>query len=294
MINKWLSRIGVVILYLISLLPFWILYLISDLLYIVLYYITGYRKKVVSENLRNAFPEKSQQELNAIGKRYYRYMGDLIMETVKCISISEKQVRKRLVPINPELPEHYFSQGKSIMAAAAHYCNWELAALRLGLHTDKKRIVVYKQQSNMVFNDFFNRTRSRFGVTMISMRQTLRSLIALKNELTFTVLLSDQTPAKGDVKYFMPFLNQPTAVFLGIEKLIQISDSVLIFYRMDRVKRGYYTCTFVPLIEDTKNTQPYQITEAHMNYLETVIKEKPEYWLWSHRRWKVKPEDIKK
>ncbi|HVW94965.1 MAG TPA: lysophospholipid acyltransferase family protein [Mucilaginibacter sp.] len=294
MIKKGLSRLGTFFLFLLSLLPFWFLYLISDLVFVILYHLTGYRRKVVQENLRNSFPEKTEKERSSIEKKYYKYMADLMMETIKSVSLSEKQVRKRMVPTNPELVQHYFSQGKSILAAAGHYCNWEMACLSFGFLTSEKRMIVYKPQSNEVFTDFFNRTRSRFGATLIPMKQTLRKMIEFKNELTFTVLASDQTPTAHEANYFTTFLNQPTAVFLGIEKLTKIVNSVVVFYRIDLVKRGYYTYTLVPLVEEPEKTKPYEITNIHVKYLEELIKEKPEYWLWSHRRWKIKPQDTNK
>src|ERR1700733_8781899 len=289
MIKKGLSRLGTYFLYLVSLLPFWFLYLVADLLFVILYYIIRYRRNVVQENLCNSFPEKSEEERAVIEKKYFKYMADLMIETIKSISMSAKSVHKRMVCTNPELVDHYFSQGKSILAAAGHYGNWEMACLSFGFLTDHKRMIVYKPQSNEVFTDFFNKTRSRFGATMISMRQTLRKVIEYKNELTFTVLASDQTPTREDSKYFTTFLNQPTAVFLGIEKLTKVIDCVVIFYKIDLIKRGYYTYTFVPLVEEPKQTKPYEITEIHVKYLDSIIKEKPEYWLWSHRRWKIKP-----
>lgn len=292
MIKKGLSRLGTYFLYLVSLLPFWFLYLVSDVLFIILYHIVYYRRKVVQENLRNSFPEKSDAERKLIERRYYKYMADLMMESIKSVSMSAKQVHRRMICTNPELMDHYFKQGKSILAAAGHYANWEMACLSFGFLTDKRRMIVYKPQSNEVFTDFFNKTRSRFGATMISMRQTLRKMIEYKNELTFTVLASDQTPTREESKYFTTFLNQQTAVFLGVEKLTKVVDCVVIFYKIDLIKRGYYTYTFVPLVEDPKQTKPYEITEIHVKYLESLIREKPEYWLWSHRRWKIKPQDV--
>lgn len=294
MIKKWPSYIGVFFLYLLSLLPFRLLYIISDILFFILYYLVGYRRKVVQDNLRNSFPEKSDGERKLIEKKYFKYMADLMLETIKSVSMSENQVHRRMVCTNPELMERYFSQGKSIIAAAGHYGNWELACLTFGFLTDKKRLVVYKPQSSDVFTDFFNRTRSRFGTTMISMKQTLRKMIEYKNELTFLVLAADQTPAWNEALYFTTFLNQPTAVFIGVEKLSGIRDCVVIFYRIDLVKRGYYTYTFVPLVENPKETKPFEITKIQVSYLESLIREKPEYWLWSHRRWKIKPEDVAK
>jgi len=203
--------------------------------------------------------------------------------------MSRRSVEKRMYCTNPELIKHYFGQGKSILAAAGHYCNWEMACLSFGFLMTERRMIVYKPQSNEIFTDFFNRTRSRFGATMISMKQTLRKMIEFKNELTFTVLASDQTPTAHEAQYFTTFLNQPTAVFLGIEKLTKVVNSVVVFYRIDLVKRGHYTYTFIPLVEEPEKTKPYEITEIHVKYLEELIREKPEYWLWSHRRWKIKP-----
>lgn len=289
MIKKALSRLGTFFLYLLSLLPFWFLYIIADIVFVVLYYITGYRRKVVQENLRNSFPEKSEKERAVIEKKYFKYMADLMLETIKSVSMSRRSVEKRMYCTNPELIKHYFEQGKSILAAAGHYCNWEMACLSFGFLMTERRMIVYKPQSNEVFTDFFNRTRSRFGATMISMKQTLRKMIEFKHELTFTVLASDQTPTAHEAQYFTMFLNQPTAVFLGIEKLTKVVNSVVVFYRIDLVKRGHYKYTFIPLVEEPEKTKPYEITEIHVKYLEELIREKPEYWLWSHRRWKIKP-----
>jgi len=294
MLKKAALNLGILFLYLISLLPFWFLYGVSDVIYLLLYYIVGYRKVVVRTNLANSFPEKSVEERLKIEKQYFKYLADLLVETVKMISISEASLRKRMKPTNPELVDHYFKQGRSIIAAAGHYCNWELAALGFSLLTKEKRIIVYKPLSNEGFNTFFNKIRGRFGAILVAMKQTLRTMISLKKQLTFSVLVSDQTPVRHEINYFTTFLNQPTAVFLGIEKLAKLIDAVVIFYKIDRVKRGYYTYTLVPLIEQPKQTAEYEITEAHVKFLEKIIQDNPQYWLWSHRRWKFMPEDFNK
>jgi KDO2-lipid IV(A) lauroyltransferase len=294
MLKKAALNLGILFLYLISLLPFWFLYGVSDVIYLLLYYIVGYRKTVVRTNLANSFPEKSAEERLKIEKQYFKYLADLLVETVKMITISEASLRKRMKPTNPELVDHYFKQGRSIIAAAGHYCNWELAALGFSLLTEEKRIIVYKPLSNEGFNTFFNKIRGRFGAILVAMKQTLRTMISLKKELTFSVLVSDQTPVRHEINYFTTFLNQPTAVFLGIEKLAKLIDAVVIFYKIDRVKRGYYTYTLVPLIEQPKQTAEYEITEAHVKFLEKIIQDNPQYWLWSHRRWKFMPEDFNK
>ncbi len=290
MIKKGLFRLGIFFLYLVSLLPFWILYLIADFLFIVLYYLIGYRRHVTQENLHNAFPNKTQQERAHIEKEYYKYLADLIVETVKMISISEAEMKRRTVPTNPEIIEHYFSHGKSISAVAGHYCNWEWAGSEFSI--SNPLFIIYKPLNNELFDEFFKKVRAKFGGKPIAMRQTLRTMLQHKNELTVTVFAGDQTPVREDTTYFTNFLNQPTSVFLGIEKIARMIDSVVIFYDMRRVKRGYYSYTIVPLIENAKETAQYEITNAHVKYLETMINREPQYWLWSHRRWKFKPEDI--
>jgi KDO2-lipid IV(A) lauroyltransferase len=295
MIIKGLSRIGVFFLYLISLLPFWLLYLISDVLYLVIYHLVGYRTQVVRTNLANAFPEKTPEERKAIEKKYYHYLGDLIVETIKMLTISEKQVRRRMAPEHgspDELVADIFKQGQSIIGAVGHYGNWELAALRFSLVTNEERVIVYKPLANKVSDNLFKKVRARFGATLVSMKDVLRKLVALRNIRSFTVLVSDQTPVQESVQYFAHFLNQPTAVFLGIEKLAKMTNSVVVFCDLKCVRRGYYTYNFVPLVTDPKNTTEHEITDIHVAYLENMIKAKPEYWLWSHRRWKFKPANL--
>jgi len=292
MIKKGLSRLGTYFLYLVSLLPFWFLYLIADFLFVVIYYLIGYRRKVVQENLRNSFPEKTEEERHSIEKKYFRYLADLIVETIKMITVSEKEIIKRVTTTNPEAVNVYFDQGKSIMAAVGHYCNWEMANFRLCLFTDNKRIIVYKPLSNDTLDQFFINMRSRFGAIMVAMKNITRALVKYKNELTFTALVADQTPVQHEATYFTTFLNQPTAFFLGIEKLAKLTDAAVIFCDVRRVKRGYYEYTVIPIAANPKETAPHEITEAYIRCLETMIRREPQYWLWSHRRWKFKPQHI--
>jgi len=278
------------LLYLISLLPFQLLYLLSDLIFLILYYLVGYRKKVVEENLKNAFPEKTDLERMQIQKAFMKYLSDLLVETIKLFTISRKEVKKRMVIGNTAYVEQCFQNGRSVIGILGHYGNWEIGGMRFSQLFEEKRIIIYKPLNDKYFDDLMIGMRSRFGATLISMKQTMRKLIQYKNERTITVLVGDQTPAKSEITYFTNFLNQPTAVFLGAEKLAKITNSVVVFCDIRRVKRGYYTCDFVPLFEEPKLTEDYEITKRHVQYLENVIKLQPQYWLWSHRRWKHKPE----
>ncbi len=291
MIKKGLSRLVIFFLYLVSLLPFWILYLLSDLLYLIIFYIVGYRRKVVQDNLRNSFPGKTVEELNTIERNFYKYFADLIVETVKMISISADEVRRRMIPTNPELVTKYYGQQKHLIGAVAHYGNWELAAHSFGLINEYKKVIVYKPLSNKSADSFYKQVRERFGSILVPMKATLRKLVELKNDLTFTVLVSDQTPVQHEAHYYTTFLNQPTAVFLGVEKIALMLDAAVVFCYVRRIKRGYYEYTLLPITTNSKQTSQYEITELHVRELEKMILNEPQYWLWSHRRWKFKPED---
>ena len=292
MIVKALTKVAIFFLYLLSLLPFWVLYLISDAVFILLFYVTHYRQKVVKQNLLNAFPEKTSAERLQIERKFYSYLADLMVEAIKLITISERQLKKHFTLNNPELLDTFFSQQKSVLGALGHYGNWEMAAQILGFSTEKKKLFIYKPLENEIFDAFLQKLRSRFGSIPVSMKATLRTLVTLKNEPKLTVFVSDQTPVREETQYFTQFLNQPTAVFLGIEKMAKMTGDPVIFCDIRVLKRGYYCCTFVPLMNEPKLSSEHEITDLHVQYLEKVIREAPEYWLWSHKRWKFKPEDI--
>ncbi len=284
-----LTRLAILGLKLLSYLPLNVLYILSDGLFIVLFHITKYRRAVVAENLKNAFPEKDITERNQITIQYYRYLCDLIIESVKMISISKAEAMERFKFVNPELLQEYFDQNKSILAAAGHYGNWEMAS-NVGLTTDKKTLVVYKPLTNQIFERFLKKVRSRFNAKMIPMKTSFREILSYRKEPTISILISDQTPVRSDAHFFTTFLNQPTAVFLGIEKLAKSYNYPVVFCDVKVVKRGHYTCEFVPLIEEPKLTAEHEITQAHVKYLEKMIQKEPQYWIWSHKRWKFKPD----
>jgi KDO2-lipid IV(A) lauroyltransferase len=292
MIKAGLSRIVFFFLYLVSLLPFWFLYLLSDVIYIVLFYIAGYRRKVVYDNLRNSFPQKDEKEIRDLEKKYFHYLGDLIVETLKMISISEKEVLRRMYLTNPELIADYHNKGRNLIAAVGHYCNWELCVLRFSLIPQYNKIMVYKPLSNAASDGYYKKVRGRFGVTLVPMRATLRKLTELRRSLTFTVLAADQTPVRHETQYYTQFLNQQTAVFEGIEKMSVMFNSAVVFGHVKRLKRGFYEYKFVTIVDEPKQTQPYEITNLYFRHLEDMINNEPQYWLWSHRRWKFKPEGV--
>ncbi|WP_090604242.1 lysophospholipid acyltransferase family protein [Parapedobacter koreensis] len=275
--------------YLISLLPFWALYVLSDLLYLLLYHLIGYRKAVVYENLRNAFPEKTNEEHKQIARKFYRFLPDLIVEAIKMRSIAADEVEKRIVIHQLEEVERHFKAGKGVIGVTAHYANWELGIHRLSLLTKNPVLIIYKPLHNQTVNFIYNAIRSRFGATMVPMKQTLRQIIAHRQQPHISIFVADQTPMYRDSDYFIPFLNQDTLVYTGAEKIAKMTNFPVVFCHIDRIKRGYYSCTFTTLVENPAEVPGHGITDIHNKFTEDIIRRKPEWWLWSHRRWKRKP-----
>jgi Kdo2-lipid IVA lauroyltransferase/acyltransferase len=286
-------RFTAVILYLLSLLPFPVLYFLSDILYGFLYYIFKYRRKVVFSNLQNSFPEKSKSEIELIEKRFYRYLADLMLESIKTLTISAKELKKRFVFKNIEILKKHLQNDKSVIAVSGHYGNWEWGPVAVGLEINEKVLVVYKPLSDKRFEGLMNSMRSRFGSIMVPMKLTLRKVIEYKNDPIVLVLVGDQTPAREESQYFTTFLNQQTAVFLGVEKIALMLNNPIVYFSINRIKRGYYECVFKSLIENPVHTKDHEITEAHIKELEKNIRLHPEFWLWSHKRWKFSSSNLK-
>jgi len=275
--------------YVVSLLPFWLLYRLSDLLYVILYYVVKYRKAVVYENLRNAFPEKSDNERRKIAKKFYRFLPDLIVESIKMCSISAEEAKKRMAIYGLEELERHFSNGKGVVGVTAHYANWELGIHRLSLLTENPVLIIYKPLHNQTVDVIYNSVRSRFGAIMVPMRQTLRKIMAYRERPHISIFVADQTPTHRDSDYFIRFLNQDTLVYTGAEKIAKMTNFPVVFCRIDRLRRGYYGCTFTTLVENPAEVPGHGITDIHNQFTEDIIRQKPEWWLWSHRRWKRKP-----
>ena len=271
---------------LVSLLPLWVLYGVSDFVYIVVKMI-GYRNDVIMENLKYSFPGKNEEELISIRNKFYHHICDLSVETIKLQTMSQKSLEKRIQYENIDYLDSIYEQGRDILVATGHYGNWEWASV--SNYVMKTQFsAIYKPLKNKVVDKYIYFLRSRKGTMNFTMNNVLRDVLNLKRNNTRYALaiIADQTPVGSKVHYSTAFLNQNTPVHLGLEKMAAKFNDVVVFLRMDKIKRGYYKITFVPLFEDPKNTVPYEIIDTATKYLESVIVENPEYWLWSHRRWK--------
>ncbi|MEM7263090.1 MAG: lysophospholipid acyltransferase family protein [Planctomycetota bacterium] len=280
------SRTGIAILYAISWLPMSVLYRASDVLAILLYDVFRIRRGVTLENLRAAFPFRSERENRRIGRRYYRHFSDLVFEVIKCLTISDAEIRRRCRIEDLEILDRNDADQRGVVAVLGHYGNWEWAALSSALSVKQPMVIVYKPLRNPYFDALFRKTRERFGVTMVPMREVGRHYVRSRNEHFVNCFVSDQAPRKSEVAHWTTFLNRDTAVHLGAEKLARKYDHAVVFVRLEKERRGQYVLRMESLVEQPTDTEDREITECHVRRLERQIREAPEFWLWSHRRWK--------
>ncbi len=274
-------------LYLVSYLPFKILYLLSDLFYVLIYKVFSYRKKVVTENLENSFPEKSIAEIAEIRSDFYRYLCDLSLETIKTLSISPSALKKHFKSGDMSAFEHYYKEKQSVIMVMGHLGSWEMGGgyfSQLPLH---QLYVIYHPLVNKRFDRLLYRMRTRSGTKLYAMKDTFRGMIKNRKEVTATAFIADQTPS-ADNAHWMTFLNQDTAVFKGTETIARKLDYPVIYLSVIREKRGQYRLHSELLVEHPQELSESELTEMHTKRLEQDIINYPETWLWSHRRWKHK------
>ena len=271
-----------------SFLPLSILYLLSDFIFFTVYYLIGYRKSVVHKNLTNSFPEKTPKEIKAIQKAFFIHLADLIVENIKLFSISLDEIKKRFKIVNTEIFEHYYNQGRSLILVGGHYNNWEIAAMGFDIYTPHQAIGIYSPLSDKFYDKVLGQSRKKYGVEIIEKSYVPRSFVLNKEKLTMTIFGADQSPTYSKQIHWMNFLNQETAVFLGTETFAAKYNYPVIFVKINKVKRGYYEAVLEVLDENPADSEKGKITELHTRYLEKIIMDKPQYWLWSHKRWKRK------
>jgi len=273
-------------LYLIASLPFWALYKVSDILY-YLFRLSGYRRNVVLENLRNSFPEKSQKEIKALAKAYFSYLCDLTLETMKTMRMTEQEARERCVYHNADWIDKMHEEKKSFIIVMGHYGNWEWAGPSFTLGSKYQLFVIYRPLSNIYFEEMLTKTRTKFGTRITPVNQTLREMVANRKNVTATAFIADQAASTAN-SYWTTFLHQETSVFNGPEKIAIKFNYPVVYMKIQRVKRGYYELTPELLFNDPSSTSEGEILETFTKRLEKDIIDDPVIWLWSHRRWKYK------
>jgi len=271
---------------LLSLLPLQALYFICYPVYFLLYYVFKYRRKVTAQNLRNSFPDKNTKELKEIEKRYYKHLSRLLAEIIKGISISEKEIRKRVVIHDRHVLEEVYNKHGAALMLLGHFGNWEMIALSAELIAPHHFCIVYKPLSNSFFNALINETRERFGAETSPMEFTHVRIKNLQSEKVLFTLVADQNPSNTKNAQWVDFLNQDTAFLSGPKILSKRYNLPVLYLDVKSSKSGYYEIYPKVILEDTSTQNEVDILQTYAKMLEETIRNKPEFWLWSHRRWK--------
>lgn len=277
------------LLWLVSRLPFKVIYFLSDGIYLLLYQVVGYRKKVVRNNLALVFPNKSEEERLAIEKKFYRHMCDMFMEMIKTMGISEKELQKRFTFTNLEVLHQLEAQNKSIMLMFPHYASWEWA-IALDRHIKSKGYGIYQKIGNKYFDKLIRDIRQKYGTTLITTKET-RELVAKNKKddiLSMYGILSDQSPMVKKALLWTPFMGINVPAHTGAEMLCRKLDLPAVYLKVSKLKRGHYQGTFSVLTEHPKELEEFDITKAFLKKVEESIYEAPEYYFWTHKRWKHK------
>lgn len=273
-----------------SLLPLGMLYLFADFLAWLAGSVVKYRRRVVLDNLRSSFPEKSEKELHKIARDFYRFLADYFVETVKLTTMSRREIEKRMRFENVEQMDEVLREGRNVSVFLGHYCNWEWIS-SFPLHKKAAGMAgqIYHPLENRVADRLFLHIRQRFGAVSIPMASTLQTLMKWKREgvPSVTGYIADQVPGYDGIHLFLDFLHHPdTPVFTGAERISRMFGAAGFYAHVERPRRGYYVCRFEKIAENASDLPIFELTRRYYERLEAQIEAAPQYWLWSHRRWK--------
>jgi Kdo2-lipid IVA lauroyltransferase/acyltransferase len=270
------------------LLPWSALPPLADALAFLLYRIVGYRRNVVFENLRSAFPEKNDVEIGRIAAASYQNLCDVTLETIKAFTASVEEIRRRCPCLNPEVVNAYLDQGQTVLVTGSHYNNWELACLSIpeGLHG--AAVTVYKPLTNKVVDAYYNQNRSRGGTLLAAMDEVFALLRKRRSEASAFLFLSDQSPSSRKSAQWVDFLHQDSAFLPGVDVLARKFEYPVLHFHIRRLRRGFYELHYRELVPSPGEAAEGDITRAYAAVVEAEIRAQPENWLWSHRRWKMK------
>ncbi|MCX7728603.1 MAG: lysophospholipid acyltransferase family protein [Bacteroidia bacterium] len=277
------------ILGLLSFLPLTILYKLSNLLAFIMYYIFRYRRKVVRENLLKSFPDKTINEIILIEKKFYRFLCRLIVETIKLISIPKNELKQRCIYTQnfQNIFNKYAHEKKNVIVLMGHLGNWEWAGAAFNLHFSNQLYALYHPLSSPSFDKLVKKLRTRFGTQLISMRTAYKHILSIKTKPAVFTFIADQCPSPQNA-FSMTFLNQNTLVYYGPELIAQKLKFPVVFVSVKQIKAGYYEVDGREYLVEVADYSEYPVMKHFMQHLEEKIKEQPEIWLWSHKRWKHK------
>ena len=279
---KWISCI----IKQLSKLPLSVLYIFSDIIFYLIYYVMGYRKKEVFQNIKNSFPEKSEQEIQQIQRQFFKNFSDYIIETFKAISISENELRVRVQHINQHLFEEVQAEKKNIILLTGHIFNWEWINALARIIPQKNCHPVYKKINNKFWEEQVLNIRNKFENISLEINELPRHILkTLSNDETAYMFVADQSPHISQVDVGITFLNQKTPVYIGYDKLSKL-DLAFIYCDIKKVKRGYYQVNYYRIYPDNEKFKPLEVVLKFHKLLEKTIRKDPANYLWSHKRWK--------
>lgn len=275
------------LLWLISILPFRIFYWFSDFVYFIIYYIVGYRRKVVRNNLALTLPHLNDAERKEIEKKFYQHMCDMFLEMIKTMSITPEEMEKRFTITNIELIREYEQKGKSVIPVASHYASWEWL-LTLNKRMGFRGIGVYKKIANPYFDKLVRKIRSKYDAELVETKKAIPTMAQNQRDgiLSLYGLASDQSPKLDRIFHSMKFMGIEVPVHTGAEMLAKKYDLSVIFMKVTKTGRGYYEATIIPIADNPKEYDNFRITEIYLKEVEKQIYAAPEYYLWTHKRWK--------
>lgn len=292
---KVLYYIVLAVWYLFSLLPMRVHYFNADLLFWLLYKVIGYRRKVVWQNLTTSFPEKSEEELRSIERGFYHFFCDYLVETVKLMTISQEEIKRRMVFKGTEPVDELLRNGQSCALYMGHFCNWEwVSSLPLWLTPEAVCGQIYHPLENKDFDRLFLRSRQRMGAVSIPMAETLRKILEYRQAGKAMIIgyISDQVPFWINMHHWLDFLHHDTPVLTGTERIVKKVNHVVFYLDIRRVRRGYYEAEFKQITMEPQKMADFKITDIYFRMLEESIRQRPEFWLWSHNRWKRTREEF--
>ena len=269
-----------------SWLPMNLLYRLSDALFYFLYKLIGYRKKVVWDNLSGSFPDKSQSELLGIMDKFYSHFFDLIVESLKTFTMTKKQSLHTFRIANPELINRYAKEGRNVMITTGHYNNWEFAAQSTALQILATPAGIYHPLKNKFFENKIRASRGKFGILLVPKNKTKQFLENHSHDPIALMMGTDQSPHNPQKAFWTTFLGRETAVMFGSEKIAKEQNQVVVYGNIRKLERGIYEMEFELITEQPRETAYGEITLQHTRKLEKAILKQPEFWLWTHKRWK--------
>ncbi len=275
-------------LYFLSRLPSSLLYKLSDVLAFVLGKVLRYRKEVVYVNLKNSFPEKGKKEIEMLAKQFYTHLADRVVESIKCVTISEEEIQERVITENMELLNDYYDKGRHVVLMVGHIASWEFAGYKLSINSRFWNFAIVSKVSNKYFNQLVQDTRGKLGMHLVTMKDANLFFKKELPQLSVGAFISDQSPPTPSRAYWATFLNQDTPFFTGAERYARQHNCVVIYPKIVQTSRGHYSARLHLITENPQTEAENRITEKFVRLLESHLREYPSDWLWSHKRWKHK------